>query len=122
MKGVEASERRERAAQEAADWMLRLCEDMSRSERLEYVVWLRESPLHVAEMLRVAGAHRRLTEFEGWEKIPPADSDALMAEVHTFPSRKLLSQRLRFMRVLLDDVHPGGGRWRQRLSSASLVD
>jgi len=91
---LEASERRERAAQEAAEWLLRLTEgEMGRSERLEYVAWLRESPLHVAEMLRVAGVHRRLTEFDGWGEVPTAQPGELHAQVHTLHARRLVQHR-----------------------------
>lgn len=79
-------ERRERAALEAAEWVLRLTSgEMSRSERLEYVSWLRESPLHVAEMLRVAGAHKQLTEFDGWSEMPAADPVGFESQVYELP-------------------------------------
>ena len=83
---MDSHERHERVAQEAGEWLLRLSSaDMARSERIEYVSWLRESPVHVAEMLRVTGAHRRLTEFEGWSEIPPADPSSLGSEVYELP-------------------------------------
>lgn len=76
-------ERRERAALEAAEWTLRLTDaEMSRAERLEYVAWLRESPLHVAEMLRVAGVHKRLTEFDAWSDVPAADPASFESPVY----------------------------------------
>ena len=42
---------------------------MSVSERAEFVDWLRESPLHVAEMLRLARLHRSLSRFSRWEEV-----------------------------------------------------
>jgi ferric-dicitrate binding protein FerR (iron transport regulator) len=36
---------------------------VTRSERGEYVQWLRESPLHVAEMLRASHVHGELADF-----------------------------------------------------------
>ena len=71
---MNARDRRNRAAEEAAEWVLRLqSEDMSRSERLQYVQWLRESPLHVGEMLRLSRVHAQLAEFPGWKSMRPAD-------------------------------------------------
>lgn len=88
---MDSHERRERAAQEAGEWMLRLSSpDMARFERIEYVKWLRESPVHVAEMLRVTGAHRRLTEFDRWTEIPAADPSSLVSEVHELPLADLM--------------------------------
>ena len=71
---MDQSERRERAAQEAAEWVLRLADqNMTRAERAEYIQWLRESPLHVAEMLRVAHVHSALAHFPLWKNIAPLD-------------------------------------------------
>jgi transmembrane sensor len=68
---VEASERRRRASEEAAEWWTRLqAEDVPRSTREEFTAWLRESPIHVAEMLRMAQVHRALELFERWAQIP----------------------------------------------------
>jgi transmembrane sensor len=83
---VKGRERRERAAQEAAEWLLSLNgSEMTRSERLEFIAWLRESPIHVAEMLHVAGAHKRLAEFSDWAHIPPADLADLAATIRALP-------------------------------------
>src|SRR5690348_8757208 len=63
-------ERRSRAAHDAAAWLLRLDSDsMSTGERAEFVDWLRESPLHVAEMLRLASLHRSLGRFSRWDEV-----------------------------------------------------
>ena len=71
---MDQSERRERAAQEAAEWMLRLQDqNITRAQRSEYVRWLRESPLHVAEMLRITHVHSALTNFPHWNEIAPLD-------------------------------------------------
>jgi transmembrane sensor len=83
---MDSSERRERAAEEAAEWMLRLTSaDMTRAERAEYVQWLQESPMHVAEMLRVAQVHNRLTEYPDWKEIPPVEPSVLVAQVRQLP-------------------------------------
>lgn len=83
---MKSQERRQVAAQEAAEWLLSLnASELTRSERLELIAWLRESPLHVAEMLRVAGAHKRLAEFNDWARISPADPSDFNVEVLTLP-------------------------------------
>src|SRR6266702_633599 len=70
-----AAERRARIAEEAAAWLLRLESDsLSLDERAQFVDWLRESPLHVAEMLRVARLHDVLVGFTQWAQIAPLDS------------------------------------------------
>ena len=47
--------RQARATEEAAEWLLKLQESgLTTATRGEFVDWLRESPLHVAEMLRIA--------------------------------------------------------------------
>jgi len=71
---MDQSERREHAAQEAAEWMLRLQDqNTTRAQRAEYVRWLRESPLHVAEMLRITHVHSALAHFPYWNEIAPLD-------------------------------------------------
>lgn len=76
---MDATERRNRAGGEAADWFARLqAGDMERAEREQFVEWLRESHVHVAEMLRVAQVHGALERFQGWVHIstgPKTDSD-----------------------------------------------
>ena len=71
---MDQNERRERAAQEAADWMLCLQDqNITRTQRAEYVQWLRESPLHVSEMLRISQVHSTLASFPRWNEVTPAD-------------------------------------------------
>jgi transmembrane sensor len=67
---MDASDRRKRAAEEAAEWWVALQRDVSRAEREQYVDWLRESPVHVAEMLHVAQVHGALEQFQRWSGIP----------------------------------------------------
>jgi transmembrane sensor len=77
---MDANERRRQAAADAADWWVRLqSADMSGTQRGEFVDWLRESPVHVAEMLRIAQVHGALEHFERWTRIsavPPATERA----------------------------------------------
>ena len=79
---MDASERRNRAGGEAADWFARLqAGDMERAEREQFVEWLRESHLHVAEMLRVAQIHGALERFQRWVHVstgPKTDADNLV--------------------------------------------
>jgi transmembrane sensor len=67
---MDASDRRKRVAEEAAEWWVTLQGDVSRAQREQYVDWLRESSVHVAEMLHVAQVHGALEEFQRWSRIP----------------------------------------------------
>jgi transmembrane sensor len=72
---MDAGERRARVSAEAAEWWLQLqSPEMSRSEREQFVRWLRESAVHVAEMLRIARVHNALAQFERWGSISTAGS------------------------------------------------
>jgi len=72
---VTADERRNRASEEAAQWCTRLqAPDVPRATREDFTAWLRESPLHVAEMLRMAQVHQALEQFEHWATIRPDEA------------------------------------------------
>jgi transmembrane sensor len=65
-----ASELRKRASSEAADWFARLqAGEMERAERQAFVEWLRESYIHVTEILRIAQIHGELEQFEHWARL-----------------------------------------------------
>lgn len=67
---MDANERRERTIREAAEWWQALeAGELSRTERERYVDWLRESAVHVAEMLRIARVHGALAQFERWTNL-----------------------------------------------------
>ena len=73
MKSVSKLARRVRATEEAAEWAIRLEQhSLSASERVELLDWLKESPVHVAEMLRVLEVHDSLTEYPWWQDLAPA--------------------------------------------------
>jgi transmembrane sensor len=64
---MDVTERRNRASEEAAEWWLRIKrDDMPKPERERFVDWLRESPVHVAEMLRMAQVDGALERYERW--------------------------------------------------------
>jgi transmembrane sensor len=68
---MDPTDRLDRASDDAAHWWVRLqADDMSRDERETFVDWLRESQLHVAEMLRLAQVHGALDQFSKWASIP----------------------------------------------------
>lgn len=79
---MDATERRKRAGSEAADWFARLqAGNMERAEREQFVEWLRESHVHVAEMLRVAQIQGALERFQRWVRIstgPKTDADNIV--------------------------------------------
>ncbi len=63
--------RRELAAREAAEWLLELRQGaLGAAHREELVDWLRESPLNVAEFLRIARVSHTLDGFQGWDRLP----------------------------------------------------
>ena len=48
-------------SEEAAEWYVRLRdEELPLAKRLTYLCWLRESPVHIAEMLRMRNLGKRL--------------------------------------------------------------
>ena len=84
---MDASERRRRASLEAAEWWVRLQErDVSRTDREEFIDWLRESALHVAEMLRIAQVHGALEHFQKWTRLSTEGSDEPENVVPLLPS------------------------------------
>ncbi len=73
---MDATERRRMASTEAAEWFVRLQEDdLPRAVREQYVDWLRDSPTHVAEMLRIAQVHGALEQFQRWASLSTAIPD-----------------------------------------------
>jgi transmembrane sensor len=71
---MDVNERRDRATEEAARWWALLGNrppaEVGESDRREFTVWLRESPLHIAEILRIAHVDDSLRSFESWAQIP----------------------------------------------------
>lgn len=62
---------RELAAFEAANWAVELrLGALGAAQREELVDWLRESPLNVAEFLRIARVSQTLDGFRGWDQLP----------------------------------------------------
>src|SRR5215468_2865047 len=75
---MDANERRERATAEASFWWHQLATRMpahvSDPDRRQFTQWLRESPLHVAEMLHIAHVHDALERFKLWDEIAADDT------------------------------------------------
>src|SRR6185503_4008325 len=86
---MDARDRRKLASEAAAEWWACLHgEDFSRNQREQFVDWLRESPLHVAEMLRIARVNDALAGFAGWMEIAAAESQgAADADSNVVPLR-----------------------------------
>jgi transmembrane sensor len=79
-----------RTAERAAMWLLTVqSEQLSASQRAEFIDWLRESPLHIAEILRVCRLQRALANFKGWHQIAPMDGDQASAVIEFFESRSV---------------------------------
>ena len=82
---MDSSKRRELATAEAADWWLRMqAGELSLAERKEYFDWLRESVIHVAEMVRISQVHGALEQFEGWDQVSTEGCDE-PSRVASFP-------------------------------------
>jgi transmembrane sensor len=98
---MESTDRRRRVNEEAAEWWLQLqAKETPRDQREAFVDWLRESPVHVAEMLRVASVHGALEQFENWARIATQDSggeEQVVLALHTS-----------------DVPAPAGSRWLRR--------
>lgn len=92
---MDASDRQQRIETEAAEWWLALKENPSRADREQFVDWLRESSLHVAEMLRIAQLHGTLEQFERWSRLPAGGREETDDSVVTLaaPRADLLSAR-----------------------------
>jgi transmembrane sensor len=75
---MDASELNRQASEEAADWWVRLqLEAESQSTREQYIEWLRVSPAHIAEMLRMGKVHGLLAKYPRWRD----GTDAHISEV-----------------------------------------
>ncbi len=78
---MDANERRARATREATQWWNRLNIDpagtVSKRDRELFTQWLRESPLHVSELLRIAHVHDSLERFKLWNDV---EGDATVAQ------------------------------------------
>jgi transmembrane sensor len=76
---MDMNDRRARATHEATQWWNRLSiqesTEVSQSERELFTEWLRESPLHVAEFLRVAQVHDSLERFKLWNEVEGGGAD-----------------------------------------------
>lgn len=85
---MDANERRARATHEATQWWNRLSiqreAEVSKLDRESFTQWLRESPLHVAELLRIAQVHDALERFKLWSEI---EADAAAAPDNVVPLR-----------------------------------
>jgi transmembrane sensor len=83
-----AKERRLQAAEDAANWLVALQSDeLSTQERSEFIDWLRESPLHVSEMLHACRLRRDLGAFDKWSAIAPLVEPETNRVIRLLPHR-----------------------------------
>jgi transmembrane sensor len=67
---MDANDHRRSVALAAARWFVELDGgELSRREREEFVDWLRESPVHIAEFLRIVRLNGAMARFEQWSEI-----------------------------------------------------
>jgi transmembrane sensor len=87
---MDANERRARATHEATQWWNRLSlqrpAEISKTDRESFTQWLRESPLHVAELLRIAQVHDALERFKLWNEV---EADVSSEPHNVVPLREL---------------------------------
>src|SRR6266853_725122 len=112
---MDASDRRRRAAAEAAEWWVQLQGEASRGEHERYVDWLRESSVHVAEMLRVAQVHGALAQFERWSELATGGSGDEGGTVVALPVPAPET------RSSLESPKPLPRRWRLAASIAAML-
>ena len=108
---MDANERRERVSAEAARWWAHVGNkgptEVSEADRREFTTWLRESPLHIAEMLRIIRIDDTLRSFQSWHEVPcgtEADDDNIVmfappspaARSAEAPKNKTISRVRRF--------------------------
>ncbi len=120
---MDATERRRRVSEEAAEWWMHLSGgEMSRAEREQFIDWLRESSLHVAEMLRVAQVNGALESFERWAHIV-TERPSRERGVVSFPgtgSSEHDAQRISML-DLAAKINPSHGRVMRRPWFTSLA-
>lgn len=67
---MDASDRRDRAHAEAAEWWLKLnAGPLSLRENAEFADWLRESAVHVSEMIQMGRLHSLLEAYPDWHLV-----------------------------------------------------
>jgi len=70
---MDQNKRRERQTSEAAHWwrvvFLRSSKELATAERENFLRWLRESPVNVAELLHMAHVHDTLGRFKLWGEV-----------------------------------------------------
>jgi transmembrane sensor len=82
---MDLNERRERAHAEAAEWWLRLeAGPLSLRENEEFADWLRESAVHVAEMIKMGRLHSMLEAFPDWHLVATAEGREAIDSVVPF--------------------------------------
>ena len=115
---MDANERRDRASVEAAHWWALLGNrppnQVSEADRRDFTVWLRESPLHIAEILRIADIDDTLRHFKLWHEIPgatPEDTDDNIVRLRP-PSAGMVTESPAIER---------GRRWRRFALAAAVA-
>lgn len=113
-----ADARRRAATEQAAAWLVALQEGrLTAKERGEFVDWLRESPLHIAEMLKLSQVDRALEAFGRWGEIPAAESPAdnvvpmVSGTPYSAPRRPRTGAMLRALAAGLAVVAIAVGTW-----------
>lgn len=74
MSPSQGDDTRHHIAERAAGWLHTLQgEGATEAQRAEFVDWIRASPLHISEFLRISQLHRDLSAFSGWSRLSPVE-------------------------------------------------
>src|SRR5678815_3230814 len=97
--------------EQAAEWLLRWhCGDLSIAERFEYLQWLKTSPVHIAETLRMCRLYSWLENTKLKLFITNEDSFSNVVEL---PPREREAMAARGVRAV--------GLWRVRIAAAAAA-
>lgn len=82
MKTLSQRRRRREVMRQAAEYFLDLQSDSQPTEnRTEFIDWLRESPLHVSEFLRIARLHGTFAHYSRWTSLRRPSRQELAEDV-----------------------------------------
>src|SRR6185436_17581751 len=80
--------------EQAAEWLLRWhCGDLSIADRYEYLQWLKTSPVHIAEMLRMCRVYSWLDSAKLKLFVTNEDTFSNVVELAPPPLRKAVKER-----------------------------
>jgi transmembrane sensor len=90
----DCNERERPVSEVAAEWFVRLKDgDLTPPERREYLQWLKRSPEHISEMLRVNRTHNAVREAYRGERSAARAPDENLSSIIDFATRGIVPAR-----------------------------